>query len=242
MCAASVPPPAHLLNGPDKRSTAATAKTLCHEHREHRKQHSHARSTVLDHMSCTHPMPLNWPLHSGKAAHPGSDPSGALVFRPFIAEPYRNCWPVAQHPPPTLTVWLQAVSRRVAHHTFSHVLDLDISFHLERRTGQLSRILERGTRSTQMIFRAVVFTLFPTSLELVLVCATLGHLFNGYVVVCVGVTFAVYVAWTMRYIERSARVRKDVNTLDAQTTGKVVDALLNYETVRHQLSQKMQLC
>ena len=82
---------------------------------------------------------------------------------------------------------VQAVSRRVAHHTFAHVLDLDITFHLERRTGRLSRILERGTRSTQMLFRAVVFTLLPTGLELLLVCATLGKLFNGAVVASVRV-------------------------------------------------------
>ena len=112
------------------------------------------------------------------------------------------------------------------------MLDLDVSFHLERRTGRLSRILERGTRSTQMLFRAVVFTLLPTGLELALVCATLGRLFNPAVVASVAVTFAVYVAWTLRYIELSAQARKNVNELDAQTSGKAVDALLNYETVR----------
>jgi ABC-type transport system involved in Fe-S cluster assembly fused permease/ATPase subunit len=107
-----------------------------------------------------------------------------------------------------------------------------MAFHLERRTGQLSRILERGTRSTQMLFRAVVFTLLPTSLELLLVCTTLGKLFNAAVVAAVGVTFVAYVSWTIRYIELSAAIRKSVNELDARTTGKAVDALLNYETVR----------
>lgn len=124
------------------------------------------------------------------------------------------------------------MSRRVAHHTFAHVLDLDIGFHLERQTGRLSRILERGTRGTQMLFRAVVFTLMPTALELVLVCTTLGRLFNGAVVASVAVTFAIYVAWTLRYIDKSAEARKVVNDLGARTSGKCVDALLNYETVR----------
>lgn len=109
---------------------------------------------------------------------------------------------------PQRTSALQAVSRRVAHHTFAHVLDLDITFHLERRTGRLSRILERGTRSTQMLFRAVVFTLLPTALELALVCGTLGKLFNGAVVASVFFTFACYVVWTTRYIELSAQVRR----------------------------------
>lgn len=126
---------------------------------------------------------------------------------------------------------LQAVSRRLAHHTFAHVLDMDLSFHLDRRTGQLSRVLERGIRATQTIF-ATIFTLFPSLVELVLVCATLGRMFNGAVVAAVAATFAVYVAWTARYIELSAQARKDVNDLDARSSGKAVDALLNYETVR----------
>ena len=54
----------------------------------------------------------------------------------------------------------------MAYHTFQHVLDLDISFHLDRRTGALSRILERGTRSVSMVFRAVVFTFLPTMVRL----------------------------------------------------------------------------
>ena len=62
---------------------------------------------------------------------------------------------------------LQAAGRRVAYHTFAHVLDLDISFHLERRTGALSRVLERGTRSIAVMFRAIVFTFIPTIVELV---------------------------------------------------------------------------
>lgn len=136
--------------------------------------------------------------------------------------------------PQTVTL-LQAVSRRVAHHTFGHVLGLDIRYHLDRRTGELSRVLERGTRSTQTLFRGIVFTLLPTALELLLVCATLGRLFNGAVAAAVATTFAVYVAWTAHYIRISSQVRKDLNDLDTRTSGKAVDALLNFETVRSTL-------
>eukprot|EP00892_Ulva_mutabilis_P005128 jgi/Ulvmu1/2988/UM015_0028.1 len=132
---------------------------------------------------------------------------------------------------PLFTPVSQAVSRRVAHHTFGHVLGLDIRYHLDRRTGELSRVLERGTRSTQTLFRGIVFTLLPTGLELLLVCATLGRLFNGAVAAAVAATFAIYVAWTAHYIRMSAQVRKDLNELDTRTSGKAVDALLNYETV-----------
>ena len=67
----------------------------------------------------------------------------------------------------------------MAFHTFSHVLALDMNFHIKRRTGDLSRKLERGTRSISMVFRAVVFTFLPTALELALVCGILWKQFSA---------------------------------------------------------------
>jgi ABC-type transport system involved in Fe-S cluster assembly fused permease/ATPase subunit len=136
------------------------------------------------------------------------------------------------------------VSRRLAHHTFAHVLDMDLSFHLDRRTGQLSRVLERGIRATQTIF-STVFTLFPSVVELLLVCVTLGRMFDVAVVGAVASTFVVYVAWTARFIELSAEARKDVNDLDARSSGKAVDELLTDETVvctRHSRCALHELC
>jgi len=72
----------------------------------------------------------------------------------------------------------QAAGRRVALQLFNHVLSLDLSFHLDRRTGALQRIIDRGTRSITMVFRAVVFTFLPTAMELVLVCGLLWHAFR----------------------------------------------------------------
>ena len=72
----------------------------------------------------------------------------------------------------------QAAGRRVALQVFNHVLNLDLSFHLNRRTGALQRIIDRGTRSVTMVFRAVVFTFAPTALELTLVCALLWKAFS----------------------------------------------------------------
>ncbi|KAK9836126.1 hypothetical protein WJX81_003499 [Elliptochloris bilobata] len=133
---------------------------------------------------------------------------------------------------PIFTPVSQAAGRRVAYHTFQHVLDLDINFHLERRTGALSRILERGTRSVAMVFRAVVFTFIPTAIELVLVCGLLARTFAPAVAALVVATFAAYVLWTAALTRAAAEVRKEVNKLDNMTTGKAVDALLNYETVK----------
>ncbi|KAL3155600.1 hypothetical protein ABBQ38_010855 [Trebouxia sp. C0009 RCD-2024] len=135
-----------------------------------------------------------------------------------------------QHP--IFTPVAQAAGRRVAYHTFSHVLDLDTGFHLERRTGALSRILERGTRSVGMMFRAVVFTFMPTAIELVLVCTLLARRFRPAVALAVLATFVVYVWWTTVMTKAATEVRKEVNELDNLTTGKAVDVLLNYETVK----------
>jgi len=134
-----------------------------------------------------------------------------------------------QHP--CFTPISQAAGRRVAYHTFAHVLDLDISFHLERRTGALSRVLERGTRSIAVMFRAIVFTFIPTIVELGLVAALLARSFNPMVAVLVVMTFGAYVSWTILMTAAATDIRKEVNVLDNQTTGKAVDALLNYETV-----------
>ena len=125
----------------------------------------------------------------------------------------------------------QAAGRRVALQVFNHVLNLDLSFHLDRRTGALQRIIDRGTRSITMVFRAVVFTFVPTMVELALVCFLLYKAFSWHVVAVVLTTFVLYVGWTMRMTGVSAELRKIANKMDGITTGKAVDALLNYETV-----------
>ena len=147
----------------------------------------------------------------------------------------------------------QSASRRMALHAFEHVMGLDAAFHSERRTGALSRVLERGTRSVAMIFRAVVFTFAPTAVELVAVCFLLWRAFSGAsafrrltrsrslsssrlihalaVVGLVLLSFAAYCGWTVLLTSEAAKRREAANTLDAAASGKAVDALLNYETV-----------
>lgn len=125
----------------------------------------------------------------------------------------------------------QAAGRRVALHTFEHILGLDTKFHLERRTGSLSRIIDRGTKSVTMVFRAVIFTFIPTAVELVLVCYLLAKNLSTLAAVSTIVAFAVYVVWTAKLAGKMATLRKEVNRLDQLATGKSVDALLNFETV-----------
>ena len=115
---------------------------------------------------------------------------------------------------------------QVALQVFNHVLNLDLSFH--ERAPPL-QVIDRGTG--RPMFRAVVFTFAPTALELTLVCALLWKAFSWHVVAIVLATFVAYVAWTVRMTGYSADLRKIANAMDGETTGKAVDALLNYETV-----------
>jgi len=127
----------------------------------------------------------------------------------------------------------QEAGRKVALAIFSHIINLDIEFHMARRTGALSRIIERGTRSVTMVFRAVVFTFLPTVVELLLVCYLLSAAFSPILVLIVMTTFAVYVAWTVVWTSQAAQLRKEVNRLDNLATGATVDTLINVETIQH---------
>jgi len=135
----------------------------------------------------------------------------------------------------------QATGRRVGVELLNHILLLDLTFHLERRTGALSRILDRAQRSVVNIFRAVVFTFVPTFVELILVCGLLATRVSSKVAGVVLLTFAAYVAWTVQITSRAAESRKEVNKLENLATGKAVDALLNYETVVQFNNQKLEV-
>lgn len=77
--------------------------------------------------------------------------------------------------------------------------------------GTLSRIIDRGTRSVTMVFRAVVFTFMPTVVELILVCTLLSSAFSPVLVLIVLGTFVVYVLWTVYFTSQAAQLRKEVN-------------------------------
>ncbi len=135
-----------------------------------------------------------------------------------------------QHP--LFTPVSQAAGRRVSFYALAHVLGLDLHFHLDRNTGSLSRMLERGARSIAMIFRAVVFTLAPTALELVAVCILLARSFRPTVSLLVVATFVAYTLWTVTLTFVSTRIRREVKDLDNAISGRAVDALLNVEAVK----------
>jgi ABC-type transport system involved in Fe-S cluster assembly fused permease/ATPase subunit len=126
----------------------------------------------------------------------------------------------------------QLAGRRISFYALSHVLGLDLFFHLGKNSGTLSRMLERGSRSIAMIFRAVVFTFMPTLIELVAVCFILYRSFDWRISGIVVATFAGYFMWTVGLTMLSTKIRREVKNLDNKISGRAVDALLNVEAVK----------
>lgn len=115
----------------------------------------------------------------------------------------------------------------------THLHDLSLSFHLERRTGSISKDLSRGTNSLSSIVNLLVFNIVPTAAEFLLVA---GILFGGYGWQYTGVvivTVIVYIAFTLFFSGWRMQFRHEMNRLDSLSNGRAVDSLLNYETVKY---------
>jgi ATP-binding cassette subfamily B protein len=127
----------------------------------------------------------------------------------------------------------QHAVRSLNKRTFEHLHRLSLRFHLERRTGGLSRVIERGTRGIDLIMRMGILQLAPTALELLLVCILLTYYFNfGYVVILL-VTIVGYMWFTFTASERRIAIRREMNESDTDANTKAVDSLLNFETVKY---------
>ncbi len=123
--------------------------------------------------------------------------------------------------------------RRLAYRTFVHMHELSLRFHLERKTGGLTRVLERGRNAIETIVRMVILQLAPTIIEVILVAAVLLFHFDWrYVVVVVG-TVTLYMAWTYNATEWRIGIRRKMNDSDTDANVKAIDSLLNYETVKY---------
>lgn len=127
----------------------------------------------------------------------------------------------------------QNAVRELAVETFRHLHALSLRFHLERRTGGLSRVIERGTKGIDFLLRFSLFNIVPTIIELVLVCIILAYAFDiRYSLVTAG-TVLLYMVFTFAVTEWRTRFRREMNDLDTEANTKAVDSLLNYETVKY---------
>lgn len=127
----------------------------------------------------------------------------------------------------------QNAVRQLNNRTFAHLHRLSLRFHLERRTGGLSRIIERAIRAIELIIRMGILNVVPTLLELMLVCGILFYFFDWRYVVIVLAMVAVYISFTFAASERRMIIRREMNESDTDANTKAIDSLLNFETVKY---------
>ncbi|MBM6594454.1 ABCB family ABC transporter ATP-binding protein/permease [Microvirga pudoricolor] len=123
--------------------------------------------------------------------------------------------------------------RQLALQTFEHMHRLSLRFHLERKTGGLTRVLERGREGIEELSRLVVLTLIPTVLELVLVLGMLAYEFDWLYSAVVLAMIVIYLGYTYQATQWRISIRQKMNESDTEANTKAVDALLNYETVKY---------
>lgn len=123
--------------------------------------------------------------------------------------------------------------RRVSLEVFDHLHQLELDFHLSRRTGGLARDIERGTSGISFLLRFTLFNIVPTLLEIVLVAGILFAVFSpGYVTVVL-LAVVVYVLFSVRVTEWRTRFVRESNEMDSRSNTRAVDSLLNFETVKY---------
>ncbi|MER8571870.1 ABC transporter ATP-binding protein/permease [Mesorhizobium sp. M1338] len=127
----------------------------------------------------------------------------------------------------------QYAVRQLAFRTFVHMHQLSLRFHLERRTGGLSRIIERGTKGIETIVRFIMLNTAPTILEFALTTGIFAYTYGWKYVAVVAVTVWVYVWFTVRASDWRISIRRDMNDSDTDANTKAIDSLLNYETVKY---------
>jgi ATP-binding cassette, subfamily B (MDR/TAP), member 7 len=127
----------------------------------------------------------------------------------------------------------QSAIRHVACNVFQHLLRLDLNFHLTRQTGGLTRALDRGTKGISFILTSMLFHIFPTFLEISMVCGILTYQYGPQFAAITGATMLAYTAFTITTTSWRTRFRKQANAADNQGATVAVDTLINYEAVKY---------
>jgi ATP-binding cassette, subfamily B, heavy metal transporter len=127
----------------------------------------------------------------------------------------------------------QRALRTLALETFTHIHRLSLRYHITRKTGGLSRIIERGVKGVDFLLRFLLFSIGPLTLELILVSLFFAAYFGAAYMVAVVATIALYVTFTFRITEWRVKIRRQMNDQDTDANQKAIDSLLNYETVKY---------
>jgi ATP-binding cassette subfamily B protein len=127
----------------------------------------------------------------------------------------------------------QDAARRLSESVFRHIHALSLRYHLERRTGALTKIVERGTKSIDMMLYFLLFNIAPTAIELAAISIIFGVKFGWGLVVATLVMVVGYIAFTRIVTEWRSKLQRQMNEIDNHAIARAVDSLLNYETVKY---------
>ncbi|NOX40569.1 MAG: metal ABC transporter permease, partial [Alphaproteobacteria bacterium] len=127
----------------------------------------------------------------------------------------------------------QRALRRLALETFQHMHALSLRYHISRKTGGLSRIIERGVKGVEFLLRFMLFSIGPLALELLFISVILYTVFDVWYLVVVMSVIAVYIWFTFKVTEWRVKIRREMNTQDTEANQKAIDSLLNFETVKY---------
>jgi ATP-binding cassette, subfamily B, heavy metal transporter len=127
----------------------------------------------------------------------------------------------------------QRALRHLALETFAHIHRLSMRYHITRKTGGLSRIIERGVKGVDFLLRFLVFSIGPLFLELALVAVILTIMFDAWYLLIVAGTIGLYIWFTFAVTEWRVQLRREMNEQDTDANQKAIDSLLNYETVKY---------
>ncbi len=127
----------------------------------------------------------------------------------------------------------QRALRQLALETFGHIHRLSLRYHITRKTGGLSRIIERGVKGVDFLLRFLLFSIFPLFLQLLMIAVIFFWMFDVWYLAAVVVTISVYVWFTFRITEWRVKQRRIMNQQDTDANQKAIDSLLNFETVKY---------
>ena len=127
----------------------------------------------------------------------------------------------------------QRALRTLALETFTHIHRLSMRYHITRKTGGLSRVMERGVKGVEFLLRFLLFSIGPLVLELLMISVVLFFLFDASYLAVVVLTIAAYVWFTFKVTEWRVKIRKEMNDQDTDANQKAIDSLLNFETVKY---------
>ena len=134
----------------------------------------------------------------------------------------------------------QRALRQLALETFQHIHRLSLRYHITRKTGGLSRIIERGVKGVDFLLRFLLFSIFPLMLQLLMIAVIFFWLFDVWYLVTVVVTISLYVWFTFRVTEWRVTQRRIMNQQDTDANQKAIDSLLNFETVKYFNAEAME--